>query len=404
MPWRVSSPMTERLDFIRACLDRREHIVRVCKRFGISEKTGQKWLRRFREGGLAALEDRSHAPLNHAGRITPDVAARIIALKRKYPFFGPEKLRDWLVLNEPPAPGERWPAVSSIGELLKRHQLVRKRGRRYVSPESAPLIGRTIATEPNEVWTADFKGQFRLRNTAGSYCYPLTVLDLHTHYLLGCVALKSVETAGAHKVFTQLFQEFGLPQVMRTDNGVPFAQPNALGRLGQLALWWVRLGIRPEYIRPGRPSENGAHERFHKTLKEGATKPSSSSLSAQQQRFESFRSEYNTERPHRSLPERRPPSQLYNKSPRQYPTRLPALVYPDHWAIRLVRTSGCIKLQSRDVYLTNNLAGQPVGIADTDDDKLIISYGRLELGSFDMESQIFTPNVRWSGTTERTPA
>lgn len=403
MPWRESSPMTERVDFIRACSDRRQQIVEICKQFGISEKTGQKWLKRFREGGLAALEDRSHAPLHHVGRITPEVAARIVALKRRYPLFGPEKLRDWLILNEPPAPGERWPAVSSIGELLKKYHLVRKRRRRHLPGERPALMGRTRATEPNMVWTADFKGQFRLRNTAGSYCYPLTVLDLHTHFLLGCIALESTDVAGTHKAFTRLLQEFGLPQVVRTDNGVPFAQPNALGGLGRLALWWVRLGVKPEYIRPGRPSENGAHERFHKTLKEGATQPSSSSLAAQQQRFESFRSEYNTERPHKSLPERRPPSHVYHPSPRPFPKRLPELVYPDSWAVRRVRTCGTIKLQGLDVYLTNNLAGQDVGVSETEDSRLIISYGQLELGSFDMGSQIFRTCIQWMADPKEPP-
>ena len=404
MPWRESSPMTERLDFIKACLHRREQIVEICDRFEISEKTGQKWLKRFREGGVEALEDRSHAPLNHAGRITPEVAARIFELKRKHCDFGPEKLRDWLMLNEPKENGERWPAISSIGELLRKHHLVRRRRRKHVPAESRALMALTSATEPNTVWTADFKGQFRLRNSAGSYCYPLTVLDLHTHFLLGCTALESTGVTGAKKSFTRLFQEFGLPEVMRTDNGVPFAQPTSLGRLGQLALWWVRLGIRPEYIRPGRPQENGAHERFHKTLKEGATKPSSSSLAAQQQSFENFRREYNMERPHMSLPERRPPAQHYVSSPRQYPTRLPELIYPKSWAVRLVRRNGCITLQQNDVYLSTNLSGQYVGVTDSDNDTLIIRYGRLELGTFDMESKNFSPCVRWSGLEDRTHA
>lgn len=406
MPWRESSPMTERLDFIKACLNRNDHIVEVCDRFGISEKTGQKWLKRFREGGVEALEDRSHAPLNHAGRITPEVATRILALKRKYPLFGPEKLRDWLRLNEPRECGERWPAASSIGELLRKHHLVRRGRRRHFPGERPPLLGRTEATAPNTVWTADFKGQFRLKNSAGSYCYPLTVLDLHTHFLLGCTALESTGVAGAQKCFTRLFREFGLPEVMRTDNGVPFAQPTSLGRLGQLALWWVRLGIRPEYIRPGRPSENGAHERFHKTLKDGATKPSSSTLAAQQQRFEEFRREYNTERPHRNLPERRPPAHFYTRSLRPYPRQLPEPVYPENWVVRIVGRNGCITLQQQDVYLSTNLTGQYVGVADAEGeaDELIIYYGQLELGRFGLESKVFNSGLRWSGPAEATRA
>jgi transposase InsO family protein len=389
--------MSERLEFVKACLDRSEHIVRICDRFGISEKTGQKWLKRFKEGGLEALEDRSHAPLEHAGRITPEVAERIIALRLKYPLYGPAKLRDWLVLHESRAAGERWPAASSIGELLKRSNLIQRKRRQHLPIERAALDGRrTTALEANMVWTADFKGEFRLKHGVGAYCYPLTVLDLHTHYLLGCAALESVSIAGTKTIFVRLFKEYGLPQVLRTDNGIPFAQPNAIGRLGQLGFWWVRLGIRPEHISPGRPSENGAHERFHKTLKAGATHPSSRTLAAQQQRFDRFRSEYNNERPHSSLPGHIPPGVAYSSSPRQYPTKLPAVIYPDEAIVRLVNPGGAIKWRNQALFISSNLAGEYVGLTETGPDLISVCFGMLQLGMIDLQTNRFTPAVKWT--------
>jgi putative transposase len=390
--------MSERLEFVKACLDRSEHIVRICDRFGISEKTGQKWLKRFREGGPDALDDRSHAPLTHQGKIAPDVRDRIIALKKKYPLYGPEKIHDWLVIHEPREPGLRWPAVSSIGQLLKRSGLVRPKRRRHMLLEHADLDSvRTRSTEPNMVWTADFKGEFRLRNGLGEYCYPLTVLDLNTHYLLGCTALGTTAVLPTKQAFERLFMDYGLPTVMRTDNGVPFAQPNAVGRIGKLAFWWVQLGIRPEYIAPGRPSENGAHERFHRTLKAASTKPSSKSLRAQQKRFDEFRKEYNTERPHLSLPQHRPPAQFYESSPRPYPSKLPVMIYPDSSAVRLVDGSGNIKWRNCPFFLTTNLAAQYVALTEGSNDLVTVSYGPLELGQIDPQANRFTPRLKWNG-------
>ena len=397
MPWRESSPMSERLEFIRSCLDRTEHIISVCDRFGISEKTGQKWLRRFKEGGLEALEDRSHAPKNHRGRITPEVRERLIALKKKYPLYRPETLRDWLNIHEPRDEGLRWPAVSSIGELLKREGLVRKKRRHRSLSESELERKRTLAQSPNEVWTADFKGEFRLKRGRGSYCFPLTVLDLNTRYLLSCTALNSVAVGPVRRVFTELFREYGLPRVIRTDNGVPFAQPNSPGRLGQLAYWWVRLGIRPEHIRPGKPQENGAHERFHRTLKDQATKPSEQTIKAQQKRFDHFSTEYNTERPHRSLPERRPPAHHYENSPRSYPTKLPALIYPESAEVRTVDSSGHFKWKAKHYFLTTHLAGEYIGIIEKESEIFTVSYGPLDLGFIDSARTTFVAKLRWNG-------
>lgn len=388
--------MTQRLAFISACLNRAEPIGDICDRFGISEKTGYKFLKRFREedGSPAALLDRSHAPRTCGHRMTSEVATRIIALRRRYPAYGPVKLRDWLVQHEPAQP---WPAASSIGALLAQAGLVRRTRRRRRTDPTAFVSGRTAATAPNTVWTADFKGEFRLGGRGGPYCYPLTVLDLHTHFLLGCTALRSTAVATTRQAFVQLFRTYGLPDVMRTDNGVPFAQPNAIGRLGALAFWWVRLGIRPEHTTPARPAENGAHERFHRTLGDATTSPTAApSLRAQQERFDRYRLEYNTDRPHASLPGHQPPGAHYIASPRPYPTRLPPIEYPLDTVVRLVDSAGVIKWHNRRVFLTTNLAGQHVSLTETDGAELVtVAYAALALGDLDPHTHRFVPNVRW---------
>ena len=386
--------MSERLAFVRACLDRRQRIVEICEQFGISEKTGHKILHRFRTEGDAGLADRSHAPHAQPLRMTLAVADRIVALRRKYPLYGPVKLRDWLVQHDATT---HWPAASSIGALLQREGLIRSRRRRRAEREAldSSSRGRTSATAPNTVWTVDFKGEFRLQQLM--YCYPLTVLDLATHFNLACQALPTTAIAPTRAVFVRLFREYGLPDVVRSDNGVPFAQANAIGRLGALAFWWVRLGIRPEHIRPARPAENGAHERFHKTLKAAATQPASASLAAQQRRFDAFRHEYNTERPHASLPGHMPPAHCYHPAVRPYPSRLPALVYPNAHEVRLVDSSGNIKWRNTAFFLSTNLSGAYVGLTHTSADLVTVAYGALALGEINPHHLRFIPHVRWVG-------
>lgn len=392
MPWRESSPMSERLRFIQACLDRTEHLTEICTRFGISEKTGHKWLARFRADGPAGLSDRSHAPQHPRCQMAPEVVARLVQLRKQHPKYGPTKLRDWLVQHEP---ATRWPAPSSIGALLARQGLVAPRRRQ--APTHARLVsGRTPATRPNVVWTADFKGEFRL--TSGAWCYPLTVLDLYSHYLLRCTALPSTSVTPTWGAFERVFREYGLPEVLRTDNGVPFAQPNSLGRLGALGFWWVRLGIRPEHIRPATPAENGAHERFHKTLKGATTQPRAPSFGAQQRRFDRFQHEYNHERPHASLPQHRPPASVYVPSTaRPYPRRLPPILYPEGSERRYVTGPGAIRWRNAMIFLSSNLRGEYVRLTETTLDRFTVQYGPLALGELDPDTKRLTPHVRWVG-------
>jgi putative transposase len=387
--------MSEQEDFILACLNRSESIVDICRRFGISEKTGHKRLKRLKEFGLAAAtSDQSRARLTHPYRISEEVTKAIIAFKRKHRHYGPKLIRDILIRRQP---DQHWPAASSIGELLKRANLVKSRKRHHSAHVHSYLdSGRAAAAEPNSVWTADFKGEFRL---AGSreYCYPLTVMDLNTRYLLGCTALASTAVDTAHRTFLHLFREYGLPRVIRTDNGVPFCQPNAIGRLGSLGFWWVRLGIKPEHTKPATPSENGAHERMHKTLKQSATNPSSASMKSQQRRFNNFTNEYNNDRPHSSLGIRTAPGDVYSPSKREYPAKLPTIDYPSDWDVRLVSTSGQFKWRDQALNLSQNLAGQYVGMHESAEGVMTVSYGDLELGQITLDPIRFTPNVRWTG-------
>lgn len=393
MPWRANSPMSEKKAFVRACTNRRRHIADICTQFGISEKTGHKILKRYRESGEDGLEDRSHAVRNHPFRITEDVERVILNLKSAHPDYGPQLIHDRLIQHEP---FKHWPAASSIGELLKRHGLVKSRRRRESAGRGTYLNSSlTQATEPNLVWTADFKGEFRLSSGYREYCYPLTVMDLSSRFVLGIRALHTTSVAQTKRQFTTIFREYGLPRVIRTDNGVPFAHPTAIGRLGKLALWWVRLGIRPEHIRPGQPSENGAHERFHKTLKAAATKPASSSLISQQQRFDAFKEEYNTHRPHRSLDDRRPPRHFYSNSSRIFPARLPPLTYPENALERRVTSGGTIRWHYDKVFISSNLVGETVGIIEEADNSLTLVYGNLELGTLDPDLKAIRPAVRW---------
>lgn len=393
MPWTVSSLMSEKIAFAQACQRRDESIAEICDRFGISQKTGYKLWSRFRKEGIAGLEEQSRARITHPYRISAEVAERIISLRRKYPHYGAQIIHDLLVRIEP---HRHWPAASSIGELLKREGLIKSRKKRHSLSFSSLKTGRARAYEPNLVWTADFKGEFRL-GPRGSYCYPLTVMDLQTRYLLSCKALESTAVPSAEKIFIRLFKEHGLPRVIRTDNGVPFCQPNALGRLGRLGFSWVRLGIRPEHNTPAKPSENGPHERFHKTLKEAAITPPSSSMKDQQRRFEIFRDEYNNNRPHRSLPERKPPGEFYTSSPRPFPNRLPAIEYPSWYEVRLVSSAGTFKWKDRPFHLSSNLAGQYVGLCESESG-IIVSYCDLELGLIEPAPIRFVPRLRWAGS------
>jgi transposase InsO family protein len=358
MPWLEATPMEQRERFIRDAQGGLYTMTELCTRHAISRKTGYKWLERFDAGGRAALGDRSRAPLHCPHRMSENIATLICRARRQHPSWGPEKLLQWL---SPRHPGITWPAVSTAGDLLARQGLVKKRRRRH--PTRHPGVVPATTTHANDLWTADFKGHFRTQD--GIYCYPLTIADQHTRFLITCHGLASTKGIGVRPVFDRLFREYGLPRAIRTDNGVPFATTGIHG-LSQLNVWWMRLGIQHQRILPGQPQQNGAHERMHKTLKAEAIRPPRATLVAQQRAFNRFRLEYNDERPHEYLRGATPASR-YQPSSRAYDARLPPIAYPGHFLVKRITNAGTFRFKRRLLFISHALAPHTIGLEEVDD-------------------------------------
>ena len=358
MPWMARSPMQERRDFVEAVRSGKYSVSELCDRFSISRKSGYKWLRRAEEGGWGGLEDRSRRPASCPWQTAVEVEEALVAAKRKHPLWGPRKLLKYLSTRRADL---LLPSASTAGRLLDRHGLVQRRPRRrqWRHP-SGPLL-RPVA--PNEVMTADFKGQFRTGD--GRYCYPLTIVDGYSRYLLCCQGLSSTRTEEARPVFERLLQEVGLPQAIRTDNGAPFSA-NSLHGLCGLSVWWMRLGIQHQRIRPGCPQENGAHERMHRTLKAATARPPAANARSQQRRFDAFRHEYNEERPHEALGGE-PPGRLWRPSARPFPEKMPEPKYPEHVEKRLVSNAGCFRFKKQVVFLSQALKQEWIALEEVDD-------------------------------------
>jgi putative transposase len=393
MPWHNHSLMSQRLEFIEAVIHRApgQSIVDICRRVGISEKTGHKWLNRFGGGGPQALADRSHAPYQPAHQVPRAIADAIFALREANATWGARKLRDVLMREQPTV---TWPAPSTITTLLKRAGYIAPRRRRSRPPRSAwASSSLTQPTASNDVWTADFKGEFRLAQ--GDYCYPLTVADLHSRYMLNVTALASTASEPTAARFRRCFAEFGLPRVIRTDNGPPFGAPTALGGLSRLAVWWIRLGIRPERIEKGVPQQNGVHERMHRTLKAEATRPPSHSLAAQQTRFDRWRHTFNDRRPHEAL-HGTPPAGHYTPSPRDLPPRLPILEYAPTAELRRVSVAGSVSWRGESIFLSEVLHGEYVALQEAAEGEWSIRYGQLLLGIYSQPLLAFTEHLVWT--------
>lgn len=381
MPWKESSVLDERLRFVALLLEG-EAMSHVCREFGISRKTGYKIYERYKEHGLEALTDRSRRPVRYANQLPPQIEAAIVALKQEKPHWGARKIRELLVRR---LSGDvRVPAKSTIHTVLDRHGLVKRMGAKRRRATGTPL---SLGQAPNDLWCADYKGEFKLGN--GSYCYPLTVTDQASRYLLLCEALQSTREDLAFTAFERLFQERGLPLGIRSDNGVPFASANALFNLSRLAVWWLRLGIAIERIKPGRPQQNGRHERMHLTLKRETTRPPGINSLQQQARFDDFLKEFNTERPHEALA-MKCPAEVYAPSPRPY-RGLPELSYPFHDREILVTACGRICLHRKKINLSTVFAGHTVGIKETDDAIWLVSFMHYDLGYFDLEQRTLQP-------------
>jgi len=373
--------MDERLRFVAKLLEG-ETMTEACREFGISRKTGYKIFHRYKESGFESLSDRSRRPVRYANQLAPQLEGMIVSLKREKPHWGARKIRELLVRR---LDGDvRIPAKSTIHAVLHRNGLVKGVVRRRHRAAGTSL---SPGTAPNDLWCVDFKGEFRLGN--GQYCYPLTVTDHASRYLLMCEALESTREATAITAFEQLFFERGLPLSIRSDNGVPFASPNSLFNLSKLSVWWLRLGIAIERIQPGQPQQNGRHERMHLTLKRETTRPPQMNTLQQQARFDSFIEEFNQERPHEALA-MKTPAEVYSPSARAY-NGLPELTYPLHDRDVVVTACGRICLHRKRVNLSHVFAGQRVGIKEVDEGIWIVSFMHYDLGFIDLEQKTLQP-------------
>ncbi len=374
MPWRETTPMRERGRFIVNYESGLYTMSELCERFGVSRKTAYKWAARYGGEGLAGLADRSRAPHHCPHRTEARLIDALVRARRHHPTWGPRKLISWLAKHHPES---AWPAPSTAGDILKQAGLTKARPRRRRLAHSGKP--RVLMAAPNDVWSTDFKGEFRTGD--GQWCYPLTVADGASRYLLACAGKRSVREAGVRPVFVRLFQEFGLPKAMLSDNGPPFAT-NGLARLSKLSVWWLKLGIELARIEPGHPEQNGRHERMHRTLKAETTRPPAATLPAQQRLFERFQREYNTERPHEALGQRTP-LEAYHASPSAYPARLPAIEYPGHYEVRRVAHNGCMFWQRDYLFVTRVLTNEYIGLEEIDEGVWSVYFGPLLLGRFD---------------------
>jgi transposase InsO family protein len=367
--------MDQKLLFIADYLRQTASFTELCLAYGISRKTGYKWKQRYEQQGLDGLEERSRQPANCPSKVPYKLQQAIIELRQSRKILmGAKKIQ---VLLAQRFPHENIPSKTTIYNILKRENLVKPRSRqRKVAPYPQPF---SPVKKVNELWTADFKGQFKLRN--GQWCYPLTIMDHKSRYLLCCDGMKNTCTQYTQQSFERLFKEHGMPQRIRTDNGVPFAT-RAAGGLSALAVWWIRLGILPERIQPGKPQQNGRHERMHRVLKQAATKPPSASLRSQQKQFELFCEEYNYQRPHEALDQQTPASH-YKNSIRVFPDKLPDMIYPDYYDIKRVSDNGVVYWRNKLVYVSHLLRDECIGMDEVADGVWDIYYGPLKIGSFD---------------------
>jgi transposase InsO family protein len=374
MPWNECKPMDERLRFIARLLEG-EKMAGLCREFGISRVTGYKIFDRYKTCGLDALNDRSRRPYRQANQLPFQIERTILGIKKEHASWGARKIRDKLIRQFSQI---KPPAISTVHAVLDRNGLVKRRKRRRYKAKGTPLHG---AHEPNGLWCADYKGEFMLGNR--QYCYPLTITDYRSRYLLACEGLPSTRSDLAFSVFEQAFKDYGLPNAIRTDNGTPFASGNALFGLSKLAVWWLRLGINIQRIKPGHPEQNGRHERMHLTLKQEATKPAAFNFLQQQERFDQFGGVYNNQRPHQAL-NGAYPGDLYTPSPRIYAPP-PEPQYPFHDRSVRVTRCGRICIGKRKISLSQVFAGQTVGIREVENEIWLVSFLDYDLGFFDKD-------------------
>src|SRR5438067_2386037 len=388
MPWKVSGVVEKRRQFVEQRLSQEWTMSELCARHGISRQAGYSTLARYQGDGWEGLGEHSRAPRCHPSQTSRELEQQIVELRHEHMRWGPRKLKAVLERQQP---DETWPAASTMGELLRREGLViARKKRRRIDPYTAPFAA---AAAPNRVWCGDFKGWSRTRD--GERIDPLTISDACTRYLLRCQAVEKTDTLRVQAIFEAAFREYGMPEAIRTDNGAPFAS-RALAGLSRLAVWWMKLGIVPERIEAGHPEQNGRHERMHRTLKQEVAQPPAANRRQQQEELDRFRQEYNEVRPHEAL-EMRTPAAVYQASPRKFPVRVPEPDYPATMLIRSVRRQGHFRWKKHDVFLSEVLWGEQVGLLPEDDRWFTIYFAQLPLARFDSQNLQVTPWLKAKG-------
>src|SRR5579864_7601737 len=391
MPWKASSVMEEKVRFVMEYEQDERSMTELCQRYGIARETGYVWLRRYRERGLAGLVELNRAALRHSNQTPGETERAVVELRQAHMRWGPRKLKRVLERDQPQ---QRWPAASTMGELLKREGLVvGRKQRRRTAPYTEPLAH---ADGCNRVWCADFKGWFRTAD--GERIDPLTISDARSRYLLRCQTVEKTDTARVQAIFEAAFREYGMPQAIRTDNGPPFAS-RAVAGLSRLTVWWIKLGIEHERIAAGHPEQNARHERMHRTLKQETAQPPAANPREQQRTLDRFRQEFNELRPHEAL-EMQTPAAIYQPSARQFPASLPEPDYPKGMLVRSVRPHGHFRWKKNDIFLSEVLWGERVGLWPEDDRWFTIYFAQLPLARFDSWKLQVTPLPKISSIAE----
>lgn len=371
MPWKETSTMDAKVAFILDWNSQKYQMTELCARYGVSRKTAYKWVNRYLEHGPDGLWERSHAPQRAANRTPDEVEQAIVQCRLRHPSWGPKKLLWTLQKRQPQL---ELPSRTTVAEILKRNDLVlaKKRPR----PVGHPGRPSMAVNKPNDCWSVDFKGQFRTGD--GVYCYPLTVTDNHSRYLLACQGLPGTLLEPTQAMLTKVFKEYGLPSRLRSDNGAPFAA-YTLGRLSRLSVWLLKLGVMPELIEPGKPQQNGRHERMHRTLKDETLKPPAANARVQQRKFNVWRREFNEDRPHEAHDGLRP-HDVHVTSSRRMPSKLLAPEYPDRFEVRYVSANGGMRWYKKWVNVSSVLIGEYVGLEEVDDGQWDVYFANYRLG------------------------
>jgi len=376
MPWKGVTVSEQRQRFLEDYQLNYYSITELAERFGISRRTAHKWINRYKQYGQEGYQELSRRPHTCPWQTDEAIVEELVKLRKSHPRWGPRKLLDLMQRRDPE---RRLPAIATGARILAREGLVKPR-RRY--RRAHPGCPKSIPQGPNDIWAADYKGQFRLRN--GKYCFPLTVSDLSSRFLLGVDAHPAISLEKTFRYFTTVFHTYGLPNRIRTDNGTPFAS-NALARLSQLSVWFIKLGIYPELIEPGEPQQNGIHERMHRTLKQEATIPPASSMPAQQRKFDVFREEFNLVRPHEAIYMKRP-AEIYQSSSRAMPKRIDRYEYPGHYIVRRVSRAGTIRVFGKQIFVSHTLDEDYVGLEEVDDGMYDLFFCFYHIGRYELQT------------------